>query len=66
MDYPQREIEAYSHACRYLNKAERIKGVWSHWMNAEGQPVKFGKQIESGDLVETSFMMMGLYAFTIK
>ena len=47
---------------RYLDKAERIKGVWSHWMNAEGQPVKFGKQIESGDLVETSFMMMGLYA----
>ena len=47
---------------RYLNKAERIKGAWSHWMNIEGQPVKFGKQIESGDLVETSFMMMGLYA----
>lgn len=47
---------------RYLDKAERIKGVWSHWMNVEGQPVKFGKQIESGDLVETSFMMMGLYA----
>lgn len=47
---------------RYLDKAERIKGAWSHWMNVEGKPVKFGKQIESGDLVETSFMMMGLYA----
>ena len=47
---------------RYLNKADRIKGAWSHWMSAEGEPVKFGKQIEAGDLVETSFMMMGLYA----
>lgn len=47
---------------RYLDKADRIKGAWSHWMNDRGEPVKFGKQIEAGDLVETSFMMIGLYA----
>ena len=45
---------------RYLKSAKRFHGVWPHWVDADGKPVKFGKQIESGDLVETSFMMMGL------
>lgn len=44
----------------FLEKADRMHGVWSHWMTPEGKPVKFGKQIEAGDLVETAFMMVAL------
>ncbi len=46
----------------FLENADRIKGAWSHWMDKQGKPVKFGAQIEAGDVVETSFIMMGLYA----
>lgn len=46
---------------RFLDKADRFHGVWPHWVDREGHAVKFGKQIKAGDLVETSFMMMGLY-----
>lgn len=44
----------------FLDNAERMHGAWSHWMDSSGQPKRFGDQIESGDLVETSFMLMGL------
>ena len=44
----------------FLKRADRIHGAWSHWMNPDGTPARFGKQIEAGDIVETSFMVMGL------
>lgn len=45
---------------RFLNKAERYKGVWAHWYNPQGESVPFGDQVETGDLVESSFMIAGL------
>ncbi len=45
---------------RFLGKAERFKGVWSHWYNPDGTAHPFGDQVKTGDLIETSFMMAGL------
>jgi len=47
---------------RFLGKAERFKGVWSHWYNPDGTAAPFGDQVKTGDLIETSFMMTGLIA----
>ena len=49
--------------CTFLNKAERYHGAWSHWMDGKtGTGLPFNqKQQSAGDLVETSFMMMGLF-----
>lgn len=44
----------------FLGKAERFKGVWSHWYNPDGTSHAFGDQVKTGDLIETSFMMAGL------
>ena len=47
---------------RFLGKAERFKGVWSHWYNPDGTSHAFGDQVKSGDVVETGFLMAGLIA----
>ncbi len=44
----------------FLRKADRYKGVWSHWHNPDGSFAPFGDQSATGDLVETSFMIQGL------
>lgn len=45
---------------RFLGKAERFKGVWSHWYNPDGTAHPFGDQVKTGDVVETGFLMAGL------
>jgi hypothetical protein len=47
---------------RFLGKAERFKGAWSHWYNPDGTAHPFGDQEKTGDLIETAFMMAGLLA----
>lgn len=47
---------------RFLGKAERFKGAWSHWYNPDGTSHPFGDQVKTGDLIETAFMMAGLLA----
>ena len=44
----------------FLEKAERFHGAWAHWVDRAGKARPFGDQIKAGDLVETSFMLMGL------
>lgn len=44
----------------FLGKAQRFKGAWSHWYNPDGTAHAFGDQVQTGDLVETAFMMAGL------
>lgn len=44
----------------FLKKADRYKGVWSHWHNPDGSFAPFGDQSATGDLVETSFLIQGL------
>ncbi len=45
---------------QFLGKAERFKGVWSHWYNPDGTAHPFGDQVKTGDVIETSFLMAGL------
>lgn len=48
---------------RFLDeKAERYKGVWSHWLNGRtGKTIAFsGKEDNGGDLVETAFLVEGM------
>ncbi len=43
------------------NKSDRFHGVWSHWLNGEtGKVVPFSPNDNGGDLVETSYLVMGL------
>ena len=45
----------------FLEKAERFHGVWSHWLNGStGKVIPFGANDDGGDLVETSYLAMGL------
>lgn len=44
-----------------LNDADRFHGAWSHWLNGTtGNVIPFSSDDDGGDLVETSFMTMGL------
>ncbi len=45
---------------RFLGKADRFKGMWSHWYNTDGTAHPFGNQVKTGDVIESSFMMAGL------
>ena len=45
---------------RFLGKAERFKGMWSHWYNPDGTAHPFGNQVQTGDVIESSFLMAGL------
>jgi hypothetical protein len=48
---------------RFIGKAERFKGVWSHMYNSSGEAIPFNAdQVKTGDIVETGFMMEGLLA----
>ncbi|MBR8538018.1 Ig-like domain-containing protein [Carboxylicivirga sediminis] len=43
------------------DKAERFHGAWSHWLHGEtGAAKPFSQKDDGGDLVETSFVAMGL------
>ncbi len=47
---------------RFLqDNAIRYHGAWSHWINgASGETIPFSPQDDGGDLVETSYVVMGL------
>jgi len=43
------------------NNAIRYKGAWAHWMNGDtGATIPFSQDQTGGDIVETSYMIMGL------
>lgn len=49
---------------RFLNyNADRFHGAFSHWLNgSNGSVIPFGTYDNGGDLVETSYMIQGLFA----
>ncbi|MCG8582761.1 MAG: Ig-like domain-containing protein [Bacteroidales bacterium] len=55
-------VERLSTMINFLgNKAERFHGAWSHWLHGEtGAALAFSEKDNGGDLVETSFVAMGL------
>jgi len=49
----------------FLETCDRFHGAWPHWMNGNtGKVVPFGDKDNGGDIVETSYMVEGL--FTIR
>ncbi|MEB2775088.1 glucoamylase family protein [Algoriphagus sp. D3-2-R+10] len=47
----------------FLEKADRFKGVWPHWINGQtGKVQPFGQKDNGGDLVESAFLMQSLIA----
>ena len=56
----QQAAERTQKIVRFLGKAERYKGMWSHWYNTDGTAAPFGNQVKTSDVVESSFMMAGL------
>jgi hypothetical protein len=56
----QQAAERTQKIVRFLGKAERFKGMWSHWYNPDGTAYPFGNQIKTGDVIESAFMMAGL------
>lgn len=47
----------------FLEKAEKHHGVFPHFMDGRtGRTIPFSKLDDGGDLVETSFLLMGLFA----
>ena len=47
--------------CDFLCKTKRYNGAFPHWMNGTtGTTIAFSANDDGGDLVETSFLMMGL------
>lgn len=48
---------------RFLAKASAYHGVFPHFLNGEtGRTIPFSRKDDGGDIVETSFLMMGLLA----
>ena len=44
------------------NQADRFHGVWPHWLSGTtGSVIPFSSKDNGGDLVETAFMIHGLY-----
>jgi hypothetical protein len=45
----------------FLFKADRFHGVWPHWLSGTtGETIPFSSKDDGGDLVETSYLAMGL------
>ena len=54
-------IERLEKIVSFLANADRFHGVWSHWLNGStGKALPFSAKDNGGDLVETSFLAMGL------
>ncbi len=46
---------------RFLLKADSYHGIWPHFLNGEtGRTIPFSRKDDGGDVVETSFLVMGL------
>jgi hypothetical protein len=45
----------------FLGNADRFHGAWSHWLNGTtGKVIPFSTRDNGGDLVETSYVIMGM------
>jgi hypothetical protein len=60
----EQAIERFDRITRFLEKAEKFHGAYSHFIDGPTGKVEpfFGPNDNGGDLVETSFLMQGLLA----
>ncbi|MEZ4771804.1 MAG: glucoamylase family protein [Bacteroidia bacterium] len=57
----QEGVDRLEKIVNFLATADRFHGAWSHWLNGNtGKVVPFSPDDNGGDLVETSYMAMGL------
>ncbi len=57
----QEGIDRLEKIVNFLTQADRFHGVWSHWLHGStGKVIPFSPNDDGGDLVETSFLAMGL------
>jgi hypothetical protein len=57
-------IDRLSKILTFLEKADRFKGAYPHWLNGQtGKTQPFSVNDNGGDLVETSLLMQGLLTF---
>lgn len=46
---------------KFLEKADRFHGAWSHWINGDtGAATRFSEKDDGADIVETALLMQGL------
>lgn len=59
---PRREVLQRAHTLvDFLTRADRFHGVWPHWIHGgSGKVIPFSPKDDGADLVETSYLMMGL------
>ncbi|WP_225586918.1 glucoamylase family protein [Algoriphagus sp. Y33] len=56
-------VERFEKIVGFLEKADRFKGVWPHWLDGQtGKVQPFGQKDNGGDLVESAFLMQSLIA----
>jgi hypothetical protein len=54
-------ISRFSTMIDFLHQADRFHGAWSHWLNGTtGEAIPFSPDDDGGDLVETSYLVMGM------
>jgi len=54
-------LAQFSKILNFLETCDRFHGAWPHWMNGNtGKVVPFGVNDDGADLVETTYMIMGL------
>ncbi len=54
-------VERINKIVDFLGTADRFHGAWPHWMDGStGKVIPFSTMDDGGDLVETSYMAMGL------
>lgn len=60
----QQGVERFQQIVRFLDKAEKFHGAFSHFISGETGKVEpfFGQRDNGGDLVETAFLVQGLLA----
>lgn len=59
----ERLVDQIGKITDFLTEAPTYHGVFPHFMNGRsGKTIAFGKNDDGGDVVETSFLMMGLLA----
>lgn len=57
----QQGVERLTRIITFLEKCDRFRGVWPHWLNGETGEVKpFSRKDNGGDLVETAYLVQGL------
>ncbi len=57
----QEGIDRLKKMIDFLSKADRFHGVWPHWLNGKtGKVIPFSSKDDGADLVETSYLAMGL------